>query len=39
VVTADARRAKEMHLRMSDAMNREVAYLAELPEELALRTA
>jgi flavin-dependent dehydrogenase len=30
---------KAMHLRMSDAMNREVAYIAELPEELALRTA
>jgi flavin-dependent dehydrogenase len=30
---------KELHLRMSDAMNREVAHLAELPLEPALRTA
>jgi flavin-dependent dehydrogenase len=30
---------KELHLRMSDVMNREVAHLAELPLELGLRTA
>jgi flavin-dependent dehydrogenase len=30
---------KTMHLRMSDAMNREVAHLADLYEERALRTA
>jgi 2-polyprenyl-6-methoxyphenol hydroxylase-like FAD-dependent oxidoreductase len=30
---------KKMHLRMSDAMNREVAHLAHLYEERALRTA
>jgi flavin-dependent dehydrogenase len=30
---------KELHLRLSDAMNREVAQLAEIPLELAERTA
>jgi len=34
-----SRSPKEMHLQMSATMNREVAYLAELLEELALRTA
>jgi 2-polyprenyl-6-methoxyphenol hydroxylase-like FAD-dependent oxidoreductase len=30
---------KRMHLQMSEAMNREVAFLTELDEELAFRTA
>jgi flavin-dependent dehydrogenase len=30
---------KQLHLRLSDAMNREVAHLAELPEPLVRRTA
>jgi len=30
---------KRMHLQMSEAMNREVAFLTELDEEPALRTA
>jgi flavin-dependent dehydrogenase len=34
----DLESVKRMHLQMSEEMNREVAFLTELHEELALRT-